>query len=1116
MLCRKHLDMTMAEWWFPGHTVPASIRSRFMKYLPLLPFLLGYALAAPLQRVAYDDAGESAHQPHLIDGENWVFKNAGDATPAARTCVFGSTIRFGYGGLIAGAAYKIRLTLFADEARAMRVKADDVVLGEAKTERDKTTTVEFDVPATARKGTDLHLTIERLSGPNAVVSEVEILSDDSAPLAVLPEPTFDIPQLSPRPQQVDRVADGAVDLGGIWQFTEAVPPVFPPVTPLDSKVWKTIAVPGEWAMQGFQVKPGTAAAYVRAFSVPDDWHGKRIKLRCDGVYSDAVVWVNGKEVGRHSGGFTPFELDLTNTVKSGPAANTLALSVLNETVADKLASGSQYACHQLGGIPRGIRLMVLPDIHLSSLQVTTTFDAAYRDATLGLALEAACEGTGKAADLTAVLSLTGPDGKPVVIAPERIVFSALKGDAGIPIPQAVKWDNEHPMLYTLAIRLESAGKPLESLTRKIGFRQIEVRGNELLVNGKPVKLRGSNHHEVYPTTGRSLPAGIHRRDVELFREGNVNLLRTCHYPPDEALMDAADGLGMFIECEAPFCWAPADGHRDLVCQQTAEMVLTYRNHPSVIWWSLANESQWGPHFVGSSKLVRQLDPTRPQIFNDCGSRSDPKYTNLINFHYPGHGGPAAACKGQAQPVYQGEDCHLNAYNRLELATDPALRDTWGKYIRELWDEIQSTKGSLGQSIWSGVDDTFYMSDDRTVGYGTWGPIDGWRRTKPEYWNMKKAYSPVRVSVAEREAATTGSIKLAVENRQNFSNLNEMKISWKCGDQAGVVDGDIAPGATGSVNIKVARAPRPGERLELTFRDPRGFVADEFSLPLVDAASAPEPPLDPPMTGLRTGGHPTKWLGNIDSGELIQVGNIKLSGPRLMILPLNATGETQMTGKTKTWKPFTEPCANWTSFAALQAEATNMSATCDGAEGRYHIAFRDNGNTADISYSFTITKPVNPRQVGLVFALPRECETFTWERQGYWDVYPDDHIARLKGTVKASEGFDATSVGPRTKPSHPWRLDNLPYGNNDFCSTKHNVNTATLTDSSGNGIRIDGQGQQHVRCWRTDTAVNVLVADFSNAGSERFLRGLAAKDDHPLKPGDKITGTVRLSLVAPKP
>ena len=1080
-----------------------------MKYLPYAMLLMGYAFAAPLQRVAYDDAGNPDAQPHLIDGENWTFKNPGDATPAARTCVFGSVIRFGYGGMKADAKYRVRLTLFADAERRMRVTANDVLLGEATAEIGKTTNAEFDISAAARTGGNLHLTLERETGPNAVVSEVEILSDDPTQLTVLPEPAFEPPQLSPRPQEVNGVAHATVDLSGTWLFAEEVSAV---KTPVEGGDWKPIAVPGEWAMQGFVVKPGTFAVYVRTFGVPGDWQGKRIKLRCDGVYSDAFVWVNGKEAGRHSGGFTPFEMDVTDLVKHGDASNHLALAVLNESVADQLASGSKYACHQLGGIPRGIRLMVLPETHLSSLRIATTFDADYRDANLDLDLDVACEGGGKATDLTAELALVAPDGKQA-IAPRRVALPAAQGTLRFAVPQAVKWDNEHPLLYTLTLRLETAGKPLETVTRKIGFRQIEVRGNELLVNGKPVKLRGSNHHEVYPTTGRSVPPGTHRRDVELFREGNVNLLRTCHYPPDEALMDAADELGMFIECEAPLCWSPGSGHRELICRQTAEMVLTYRNHPSVIWWSLANESHWGPDFVASSKLVRQLDPTRPQIFNDSGSKSDPKYTNLLNMHYPGHGGPAAARKGQPQPLYHGEDCHLNAYNRLELATDPGLRDTWGKYINELWNEIQSTKGSLGQSIWSGVDDTFYMSDDRTVGYGAWGPIDGWRRAKPEYWNMKKAYSPVRVSVADRESAATGSITLAVENRQNFSNLNEMKIDWKCGDQAGSVSGDIAPGAKGSVRIKLARAPRPGEPLDLTFRDPRGFVADEFSLPLVEAASPPEPPLDPPMMGLRTGGDATKWLSNIDSGELTQVGKIKMSGPRLMILPLNATGETQMTGKTKTWKPFTEPCANWRSTLAGTPDRPNP-ATCDGAEGSYHMAFRDNGNMADITYDFTITKAVNPRQIGLVFTLPRECEIFSWERKGYWDVYPDDHIARLKGTVKASEGFDATSVGPRTKPEHPWRLDKLPYGNNDFCSTKHNVITATLTDAAGHGIRIDGRGKQHVRCWRTDDAVHVLVADYSNGGSEGFLRGLAAEDDHPLKPGDKITGTVRISIIGP--
>ena len=235
----------------------------------------------------------------------------------------------------------------------------------------------------------------------------------------------------------------------------------------------------------------------------------------------------------------------------------------------------------------------------------------------------------------------------------------------------------------------------------------------------------------------------------------------------------------------------------------------------------------------------------------------------------------------------------------------------------------------------------------------------------------------------------------------------------------------------------------------------------------------------------------------------------------MLLPMNKDGETQMTGKTKVWEPFTAPCSGWTcTKVASSLENGTVTVSVEGkydnAEGGYLYTFAPGGDLS-VAYHFTLTKDVNPRQVGLVFGLPRDCETLSWERNGYWNVYPEDHIARLKGKVRASEGFDATSVGPRTKPSHPWRLDNLPYGNNDFCSTKHNILVATVSDENGNGLMIDGAGRQHVRCWKKENNVFFLVADYSNGGSERFLRGHSGKDDRPLKAGDKVSGSVTLRI-----
>ncbi len=919
----------------------------------------------------------------------------------------------------------------------------------------------------------------------AALARAETSHTAPTALPALPEPAVAVPRLSPRPAVVAGVAQPILDLAGTWTFRS---------DPSSAGLPAPIQVPGEWVMQGFEVKPVQAAEYEREFSIPADWAGKRIKLRCDAVFSDATVFLNGTLAGKHLGGFTPFELDVTDRVRAGEP-NVVKLAVISNSIADKrLAAASKYACHLLGGITRGIRLFVVPDVHVSSLFVFTRFDRDYRDATLELDL-------GVEGEAEALLTLTGPDGKEVPLTPNRVA----PGRASIPVSQPKKWDPEHPNLYTLTVQLEHDGKVVETVKQRVGFRQIEVRGNELFVNNLPVKIRGANHHEVYPTTGRTVPPGIHRRDIELFREGNVNLLRTSHYPPDEALMEAADELGMFIECEAPFCWAPGDGYKDYVCQATAEMVLTFRNHPSVLLWSLANESKWGSHFEASSKLARRLDPTRPQIFNDMwgtnvpakalkGGKSDPKYTDLMNFHYSGHGGPEAVRKGLPQPVYLGEDCHLNAYNRLELVTDPMLRDIWGRYTRELWDDIYNTKGCLGQSIWSGVDDTFYIGDDQTVGYGAWGPIDGWRRVKPEYWNMKKAYSPVRLGEPVVDGST---ITLQAENRSLFSNLSEYKIKWRLDNEADTVAADIAPGGKGELVIKSRTKVEKAGTLRLQFTDPRGFVADEFAFTL---AARPAAPAD---VSVRAASPALVGQTGLFVGQV--------AGPKLMMLPLNTGGEKQMTGKTKAWTPFTAPCKGWTCGAiSTNGNVVKVQGKYDNAEGSFTYTFQTNG-MIEIKYAFRVTKQVNPRQVGLVFTLPRDCEAFSWEREGYWNVYPEDHIARLKGSVKASEGFEATSVGPRTKPTHPWRLDNLPYGNNDFCSTKHNVLRATVLDKAGRGLTIDGRGRQHVRCWRDEAGVHVLVADYSNGGSESFLRVLAEKDDRLLKPGDVVEGTVCLGI-----
>ncbi|MCK5834881.1 MAG: hypothetical protein KAG98_04010, partial [Lentisphaeria bacterium] len=288
--------------------------------------------------------------------------------------------------------------------------------------------------------------------------------------------TLKVPRLSPRPAMNKRIS-----LNGTWKFNEKVPVGFPKkLTALS----KEIQVPGEWVMQGFEVEKNTPAAFARSFNVPASMKGQRIKLRFDGVYSDTTVYVNGQKAGGHIGGFTPFELDVTDFVKIGQK-NELALTVQNESLADTMASGSKYACHQLGGISRKVTLFALPQINMSSLRVETDFERDFIDSILIVELELVNEGA-KAGEAGVKIELIDPSGKSVHL--NKPVFKLEKNlGAGAQIAKKFvfnirepqKWDNENPNLYVVRISLMSG----EVFTQKIGFKKIEVKGNQVFLNG---------------------------------------------------------------------------------------------------------------------------------------------------------------------------------------------------------------------------------------------------------------------------------------------------------------------------------------------------------------------------------------------------------------------------------------------------------------------------------------------------------------------------------------------------------------------------------------------------------------------------------------------------------
>jgi hypothetical protein len=1046
------------------------------------------ASAQTWHRVAYDDAGADGRQPHRVDGGNWRFENPGTHDESLRTCAFGERVEFGYAGLNPKAQYKAKLRFFSDGEREIRIVPGDVTV---QLTAGQPLERELNLPSTAT----LLLAFEKISGPNAVVSEIEILSTDPAPLKSASSEKIER-WLGERPRYTAR-PDQVVSLNGQWSFCSNGPA---------GTDWKPIEVPGEWVMQGFKVQPNRFAAYRRTFPYQLDRARQRVILRFDGVYSETTVTLNDKELGRHLGGFTPFEFDATDALRSG--SNVLALAVKNDSLADTMASGSKYAEHPLGGISRKVTMFIVPAVHLAGLEVTATPDESLTKGTAHLVFQVVNSSKSDTRAITATAEVAGGKASTTV----ESIPAGGRADVilDVPVEKPALWDPEHPSLHPLTLKLSSG----QTIQQKIGFKKIEVRGNQVFVNHLPIKLRGGCRHETHPTRGRSLTPELWRRDAELFRAANFNIIRTSHYPPAEEFVTACDELGLFVECEAPMCWSGTD--ENYILSSTLEMVGTYRNHASVLFWSLGNESTWCPAYRLSHQVLKALDPAHPTTVEYPSGHGDGDQgtCDIASTHYPGPTGPERY-RNAPRPTNYGEYCHLNAYNRFELAADPGIRDAWGRGFRKMWDAMfADSQGTLGGSLWAAMDDTFHLPDGRTVGYGTWGPLDNWRRTKPEYWHVRKAYSPVRIDESRHHLPLGASVVLPALNQSDFSNLREFDIRWSIGHETGRIEADIAPHAKGTLGITPKRPPVPGDILKIEVRDPRGFVADAYAFAFGEPKPCDEPA--PAAESCVTEAGATILLAAGKARFAVARTNGLLtgtvSGPTLMILPMNGDGGTQMQGK-YFFPPDNSTASQWKlNQLDVRPDALTVSGEYVEATGAFTYTMTTDGEL-QVAYRFTVKQNVNPRQVGLVFDVPRTFDTITWRRNAPYTVYPGDHIGRPSGTARAfGKMLDRYQpVNLREPPAWPWSEDATEGGICDFRATKENILFYQIHGAGGHGVEVVSNGRQHARAWVDGDKVRLLVADRSNAGAEGFFRPHAACEDRPLKAGDVVAGTIRLKI-----
>ena len=864
-------------------------------------------------------------------------------------------------------------------------------------------------------------------------------------------------------QELAGVETPAVLLSGTWQFRYSP----------DSK-WDKIQVPGEPAMQGYAIEHDKPFTYRKSFTVPADYAGKHTILRFDGVYSHARLFVNGTFVREHHGGFTRWETDVTPFVRPGKK-NEIRLEVTDRL--DDISYASGYAHHPIGGILRDVTLFALPETCLYDFYAETHLDAAYEDAVLKIGYSSPVAGGAEVA-----YTLTEPSGRRYPLVQSRFPLEEGGNMNELPVKNPLKWDAEHPNLYTLTITLSKDGKEIGRFDRRIGFRDVKIEKDRMLVNGMPVKLRGACRHDIHPTLGRTTTAELDSLDVILFKRSNMNFVRTSHYPPTERFLEYC--YGIYVESETAVCFVDTYRQKNYApgktqdsaeftpryLSQCREMVKSFRSHPSILFWSIGNESVYGTNFQQCWDWVKATDKTRPVIFSYPGSVGEKKPVyDILSMHYQDVNGnlnqwnrSTHGFQGEGIPALFDEWAHPACYTYATLQEDPNIREFWGHSLEKMWSGLFDAPGGLGGAIWGYVDETFMLPEPKVgtafwkefartakpedyqgkcVGYGEWGIVDVWRREKPEFWATKKAYSPVRLMTTEVASFLSGQrLLLPLYNRFDHTDLDEIKIRYTYkGVEKELPAPSIAPHQKGLLVIP-AEAWEEGELLSICFYTATGELLDAEQVSLgsdyhVRLADSEASPVNGVLQVEETAGMMTikgdgfeipfsKETGLISNAT--SKGQVIIEKGPFLHLDINLN---HLTGA--------EVRKSARKFLTSDSDWKKQSLTYTRKEGAVEVAlsgFYQDVQTdilirispaGEMNVSYVVAGQPNGylRETGLSFYLPERLDYLQWERKGMWSCYPEGAFA---GNTGETSLYNPKQVRYGENPAQPWSADTHNY------------------------------------------------------------------------------------------
>ena len=684
--------------------------------------------------------------------------------------------------------------------------------------------------------------------------------------------------------------DCSICLDGTWKFRwtpvpdERIAEFYQ--TDFNDKDWVGFPIPANWEVNGygtpiyvsagypFKIDPprvmgepkvgyttykerNPVGQYRRSFQLPAGWEARgQTLLRFEGVMSAFYVWINGERVGYSQGSMEPSEFNITNYLHAGE--NQIALEVYRYSDGSYLEDQDFW---RFGGIHRSIHLLHTPDIRIRdyavrTLPVSTDYQdfilqidpqfSVYRGMTgKGTILQGVLkDASGREiatlkGDVEDILDLEHKAGRMNEWYPQRGPRKLGRMSATIKSPK--RWTAETPYLYKLHLTLLTAeGEVIEQVEQAVGFRSVEIRNGQLLVNGAPVRFRGVNRHEHDPRTARVMSEERMLQDILLMKQANINAVRTSHYPNVSRWYELCDSLGLYVMDEADIeehglrgtLASTPDWHAAFL-DRAVRMAERDKNHPSIVMWSMGNESGYGPNFAAISAWLHDFDPTRPVHYEGAqgaGGEPDPKTVDVISHFY------TRVKQEYLNPgIAEGEDKERAENARWERLLEIAERTNDNRPVmtseyahsmgnalgnfKEYWDEIYSNPRMLGGFIWDWVDQGIYktLPDGRImVAYGGDfgdkpnlkafcfnGLLMSDRETTPKYWEVKKVYSPVELRVESGE--------LRVTNRNHHTDLSQYRCLWtlsidgKQKDQGEITLPEVAPGESETIPLPVSIA-----------------------------------------------------------------------------------------------------------------------------------------------------------------------------------------------------------------------------------------------------------------------------------------------------------------------